>query len=104
MSRNLYERVETMFPVKDTMLRDRIRHEILGAYLADTVKARVLRTDGSYVPAWRESGKRKPPVPGFSAQDFMVALAEGKQTAAAIPVLPDRQVRRLAERKMSKTI
>jgi polyphosphate kinase len=104
MSRNLYERVETMFPVKDPMLRDRIRHEILGAYLADTVKARVLRNDGSYVPAWRESGKRKPPVPGFSAQDFMVALAEGKQTAAAIPALPDRQARRTRSRKMSKTI
>src|SRR5712692_8807851 len=88
MPRNLYERVEVMFPVKDAMLRDRIRHEILDAYLADTVKSRVLRKDGSYVPAWRAAGKRKPPVPGFSVQDFMVALAEGKQTIAAIPVPP----------------
>src|SRR5689334_4291074 len=28
MPRNLYERVEVMFPVKDPMLRDRIKHEI----------------------------------------------------------------------------
>src|SRR6184192_2351802 len=84
MPRNLYERVEVMFPVKDPMLRDRTRHEILDAYLADTIKARVLRRDGSYVRAWQAGGKRKPPVPGFSAQDFLLAVAEGKQT----PVLP----------------
>src|SRR6267378_1614510 len=29
MPRNLYERVETMFPVKDAMLRERIRQEVL---------------------------------------------------------------------------
>ena len=78
MPRNLYERVETMFPVRDTMLRERIRHEILDAYLADTMKSRVLKRDGSYVPAWKASGKRKPPSPGFSAQDFLVG-AGGRQ-------------------------
>ena len=103
MPRNLYERVEVMFPVKDAMLRDRIRHEILDAYLADTVKSRVLRKDGSYVPAWRAAGKRKPPVPGFSVQDFMVALAEGKQTVAAIPVLPERRTRQPETRKERRT-
>jgi len=103
MPRNLYERVEVMFPVKDAMLRDRIRHEILDAYLADTVKSRVLRKDGSYVPAWRAAGKRKPPVPGFSVQDFTVALAEGKQTIAAIPVPPERLARRLETRKERRT-
>ena len=102
MPRNLYERVETMFPVRDLMLRERIRHEILEAYLADTLKSRMLRKDGSYVPAWRALGKRKPPVPGFSAQDFLVALAEGKQTVAALPVLPDRKPRRLPARKERK--
>src|SRR5450432_881984 len=95
LPRNLYERVETMFPVKDAMLRERIRQEVLDAYLADTVKSRVLRRDGSYVPAWRASGKRNPPAPGFSAQDFLVALAEGKQTVAAIPVMPERKTRRV---------
>src|SRR5437899_9710791 len=74
MPRNLYERVEVMFPLKDPMLRDRIKHEILDAYLVDTLKARVLRRDGSYVRAWQAGGKRKPPVPGFSAQDLFLAV------------------------------
>ena len=85
------------------MLRDRIRHEILDAYLADTVKTRVLRRDGSYVPAWRAAGKRKPPAPGFSVQDFMLGLAEGKQTVAAIPVAPERSSRRPVMRKERRT-
>jgi polyphosphate kinase len=91
-----------MFPVKDPMLLERVRQEILDAYLADTVKSRVLRRDGSYVPAWRASGKRKPPTPGFSAQDFLVALAEGKQTVAAMPVAPERKTRRPLTRKERK--
>jgi polyphosphate kinase len=99
MPRNLYERVETMFPVKDGLLRERIRQEILDAYLSDTVKARVLRRDGAYVPAWCASGKRKLPVAGFSAQDFLVALAEGKQTIAAMPVAPERKRRPAARRE-----
>jgi polyphosphate kinase len=74
-----------MFPVKDPMLRERIHQEILAAYLADNLKARVLRRDGSYARAWQVAGKRKPPVPGFSAQDFLMGVAEGKQTIDAIP-------------------
>jgi len=35
MPRNLLERVETLFPIKDPMLKHRIRFEILEAYLAD---------------------------------------------------------------------
>src|SRR5205823_4818842 len=98
MPRNLYERVEVMFPVKDPMLRDRIRHEILNAYLADTVKARVLRKDGTYVRAWRAAGKRKPPVPGFNAQEFLIALAEGKQPIQAIPSTPQPKLLRTSVR------
>jgi len=102
MPRNLYERVEVMFPVKDPILRDRIRHEILAAYLGDTVKSRVLTKNGSYIRAWRAAGKHKPPVPGFNAQDFLVALAEGKQTIEAVPNLREPQRRRTARRKERK--
>jgi len=104
MPRNLYERVEVMFPVKDPMLRDRIRHEILDAYLADTVKARVLRRDGSYVRAWQASGKRKPPAPGFSSQDFLLALAEGKQTLTTMPSAPEQKSSKSRFRKTSRTL
>ena len=61
MPRNLYERVEVMFPLKDALGRERVRHEILDAYLVDNVKSRVLRKDGVYVRSWQAEGKRKPP-------------------------------------------
>ncbi len=86
MPRNLYERVEVTFPVKDELLRERVRYEILEAYLADNAKARILQKDGSYNRAWQARGKRKPKEPDlFNAQDFLIALAEGKQTLDAIP-------------------
>src|SRR6185503_3524156 len=61
MPRNLYERVEVMFPVKDPMRRNRVMHQILGASHPDNIKARVLRRDESYLHAWRAVGKRRPP-------------------------------------------
>ena len=102
MPRNLYERVEVMFPIKDPLLRDRLKHEILDAYLADSVKARVLRRDGSYVRAWRAAGKHKPPVPGFNAQEFLLAVAEGKQSLAAIPAPPEPKRARTRGRKVTR--
>jgi polyphosphate kinase len=88
MPRNLYERVEVIFPLKDALLRERVRHEILQAYLADNLKSRVLQKDGTYDRVWRVQGRRKPPTgpSAFGAQDFLIALAEGKQTLEAIPV------------------
>jgi len=103
MPRNLYERVEVMFPVNDALLKERIRHEILDAYMADTVKARLLRKDGSYVRVWQASGKRKPPMPGFNAQEFLVALAEGKQGLAAIPSESESKLRRTTRRATKTT-
>jgi polyphosphate kinase len=90
MPRNLYDRVEVIFPVYDTLLRERIKIEILGSLLMDNVKARFLEKDGSYIHAWRAQGKRKPPTgdAAFNAQEFMTALAEGKTTLQAIPAQP----------------
>jgi polyphosphate kinase len=48
MPRNLNRRVELLFPVDDAALKQRIRDEILGVYLADTVKARRMAADGTY--------------------------------------------------------
>src|ERR1700731_3758828 len=61
MPRNLYERVEVVFPVKDELLRERVRQEILESYLADNLKSRFLQKDGSYIRAWQAQGKRKAP-------------------------------------------
>ena len=98
MPRNLYERVEVLFPVKDPLLRERIHHEILDSYLADNVKSRVLLKNGEYVRAWRLRGARRPPTGAnaFNAQEFLLALAEGKQNLDAIPVSLPRRKRRAA--------
>lgn len=87
MPRNLYERVEVLFPIQDRSLRHRLRQEILEAYLVDDVKARVLRSDGTYVRAWQTGrARRKPVTPTFNAQQFLIEVAEGKRTVADIPV------------------
>ncbi len=57
MPRNLDRRVEVMVPLKDAGLRRRL-FEILRLYLADNVKARELRADGSYVRPPIRTGER----------------------------------------------
>lgn len=53
LPRNLFRRIETVFPIVDGLLRDRIINEILATPLADNVKARVLFGDGTYQRATR---------------------------------------------------
>jgi polyphosphate kinase len=88
MPRNLYERVEATFPVKDAMLRQRIRTEILEAYLHDTAKSRFLRSDGSYARPKLPAGAR-----AFNAQEFLIAVAEGRQNTSDIPTVSRPSVR-----------
>jgi polyphosphate kinase len=95
MHRNLHERVEVLFPLKNPLLRDRVLHEILAAYLADNVKVRFLQKDGSYLRPWQSPvGRSKRPPRGsaaFSSQDFLIGLAEGSKTPEDIPVTPPRR-------------
>ncbi|MEY2411845.1 MAG: polyphosphate kinase [Acidobacteriaceae bacterium] len=104
MPRNLYERVEVMFPLKDALLRERVKYEILAAYLADNVKSRILLKDGTYVRPWRGRGNGRPPkgAAAFNAQEFLIAVAEGKQSPESIPALPLRKVRLRSSRKAYK--
>jgi polyphosphate kinase len=105
MPRNLYERVEVLTPLQDPMAVERVRYEILEGYLADNLKTRVLAKDGSYRRIWQTPGKRKPPAgaAGFNAQEFFIALAEGKQPLHAIPAVPARTRRKSGVRKESLT-
>jgi polyphosphate kinase len=68
MSRNLYERCEVVFPVQDEALAARIHDEILGSYLKDTAKARILTADGSYY-------RVKPGTHPFNAQQHLMDIA-----------------------------
>ena len=81
MPRNLFERCEVVFPVRDPAALARIRDEILPAYLADTVKARLQQPDGNYLHASKLLGEAPP----FSSQEFLIQLAEGKMDLEAIP-------------------
>ena len=56
MTRNTQRRVETACPIYDAAVRARLR-EIMDLCLADNVKARELRPDGSYVPAAGGAGR-----------------------------------------------
>ena len=81
MPRNLFERCEVVFPVRDPAALARIHDEILPAYMADTVKARLQQSDGTYIRA----SKLVKDAPVFSAQEFLMQLAEGKTDLDAIP-------------------
>ncbi len=69
MARNLYERCEVVFPVVDPVLKHRLYGEILGSYLRDNLKARLMRPDGSYERAPRNGSP-------LSAQEFLMELSQ----------------------------
>lgn len=84
MPRNLYERVEVLFPLKDPEHVRRICSEILPSYLADNRKARLLLPNGTYtVPRAIRNGH------GFSVQEHFLRLAaEREPLGMGIPQAP----------------
>jgi len=77
-------------------LRERVRHEILDAYLADNRKARILLKDAIYIQAWQPvhgARNRRPPTgaAAFCAQDFLIGIAEGKSPATIPLPVPARR-------------
>jgi polyphosphate kinase len=83
----LFERCEVVFPVRDPAAQARIHDEILQAYLADTVKARLQQPEGNYLRA----SKVLKDAPVFSSQDFLMLLAEGKTDLEAIPAANEKR-------------
>jgi polyphosphate kinase len=82
MQRNLYERVEVVFPLKDPQLCRRVCTEILSSYLADTRKARILGPDGNYSrPRAVRNGH------GFSVQEHLMNVALGRRDSPRTAVL-----------------
>jgi polyphosphate kinase len=87
MQRNLYERVEVLFPLKDPQLCQRVCNEILSSYLADTRKARLLGSDGTYSrPRSVRNGH------GFSVQEHLMRLAGGHSDVPRTSALTTPQV------------
>jgi polyphosphate kinase len=89
MHRNIYERVEVMFHLRDAELCKQVFGEVIEPYLADTEKTRILLADGRYVrtgangaAAHARNGFR------FNAQEFLIGLAEGRQAIGEVPRMP----------------
>jgi polyphosphate kinase len=89
MQRNIYERVEVIFRIKDPALCDQIFNEVVAPYLADTLKTRILMPTGEYMRlhaarqlAHLRNGHH------FNVQEFLIELVEGRQTAESLPDLP----------------
>jgi polyphosphate kinase len=80
MPRNLYERVEVMFPLKAPSLRQRVYEEILLMYLKDNVKTRLLGSDGKYVPVSDNSRIHRNGF-RFHAQQFFMQTTEKEPQA-----------------------
>ena len=74
MPRNLFERCEVVFPVNAPELSRRLRDEILGAYLKDNTKARLLQPNGTYIRAAKTDAD-------FNAQEHLMELASQTSTA-----------------------
>jgi polyphosphate kinase len=77
MPRNFLRRIETMFPVEDPALRQRLLDEVLGVALKDNVKARRLQRDGSYVPVGQD---------GAPVRSQMVLLELARRMADPKPI------------------
>ncbi len=75
MPRNLFRRIEIMFPIEDGILCDRIQREILGITLADNTKARLLGPDGAYRRAKIPAGES----PRRSQTDFIALTVPKKK-------------------------
>ena len=89
MHRNIYERVEVMFHIRDEELCKQVFGEVIEPYLADTEKTRILLADGRYVRAG-EAGSALHLRNGFrfNTQEFLIGLAEGRETIGAVPRPP----------------
>lgn len=58
MPRNINRRVEVLFPIEKPAHVKSIRDKLLTVYLSDSVKGRLMRSDGSYERIQRANGQR----------------------------------------------
>jgi polyphosphate kinase len=89
MQRNIYERVEVMFRLKDPVLCTQVFDQVISPYLADTEKTRFLQQGGDYVRG-REAGLLSASRNGFrfNAQEFLIGSPEVHEGVQACPPLP----------------
>ncbi|HXE41810.1 MAG TPA: hypothetical protein VN516_02205, partial [Candidatus Baltobacteraceae bacterium] len=72
LPRNLFRRIEVVFPVEDGVLRERITNEILATTMADNTRARMLLSDGTYEMVEKHGKARR-------SQFEFIALSGGQE-------------------------
>lgn len=70
MPRNFFRRIEVLFPIEDPQLRNWVQNELFPIELQDNENARVLKSNGAYLPVKREKS-----APSFSSQNYFIAAA-----------------------------
>lgn len=85
MTRNLDRRVEVIAPVLDKQLKKYLKDTVLAAYLRDNVKARVMKSDGSYEMPPMEPGEES-----FNSQTFFEGPNSSPQMGSVHPLKRDR--------------
>ncbi len=75
MTRNLDRRVEILFPIENPQMIQYVRNDILPMYLADTLKARVMQSDGKYLRP-KPGGNGTEPI---NVQEWFLKSRQGTQ-------------------------
>ena len=79
MPRNLHERVEVMFRLRDPALCQKVCAGILAPYLIDTEKSRFLGAQGNYTRTSRKNAQEQAANgTRFSVQDYFMGIAQGE--------------------------
>jgi len=94
MERNFIKRSDIVYPIENNALKSRIMDEILGTYLADNVKTRVMQPDGSYTRRKLKDGEE--PV---RSQSALIAIA---RTGGVKSPPYDEIVKKIGRKKASK--
>ncbi|MEI6713042.1 MAG: polyphosphate kinase 1 [Verrucomicrobiota bacterium] len=100
MPRNLYNRVEVVFPIEDSALKTRIINEILHRHTTDNTKSWLLQKDGTYQrPEPHQANQKR------DSQAEFLALSQGNSPKQAVKLAVKNRIlpTRKAPRKSSKS-
>jgi polyphosphate kinase len=90
MPRNLFKRIEVVFPIEDGKLRQRILDEILAVQLADNRRARLIQADGNHERVQPARGQR-----ALDCQAELMALASTRSAKPGFRATAGKQAPRL---------
>lgn len=71
MPRNFFRRIETVFPIEDPRLRQRLLEEVFESSLKDNTRAKWLKANGAYALPPRKQNE-----PPYTKQDELIRAAE----------------------------